>query len=85
MTQTTLTDASKALFVALAEDAKHWTGMPLLGGNVLIDKQTRGSLTQLKKAGLIKTAQGGDKTLVVHFTGLGREYAEQLNINILDY
>jgi hypothetical protein len=77
-----VTDLSKALFVAYANDAGNWSGNPLVGGNVGGSKEDRGNLTQLKKQGLITTHrdEGCDW---ISFTPLGRAYAASLGVVIL--
>ena len=50
-----LTPASTELFKELAEDAPNWSGVPLYGGNVASSVSRNGSLTDLKKKGLIVT------------------------------
>lgn len=76
-----ITDRSKELFMAYAKDAGNWSGTPLVGGNVADTKEDRGNLTQLKKAGLIRTqADAGDIWMI--FTQLGIEYAKELGIEI---
>lgn len=75
-----ITEASKALFVALAEDAGNWGGTPLLGGNVDITKEERGNLTQLKQVGLLTTFT--DEGTWVDFTDAGKAYALELGIEI---
>jgi hypothetical protein len=78
---TNITEASKALFVALAEDADNWGGTPLLGGNVDITKEERGNLTQLKQAGLLHTFKD-EGCIWVDFTDAGKAYALELSIEI---
>ena len=77
-----ITEASKALFLALAEDADNWGGTPLLGGNVDITKEERGNLTQIKKAGLIETFTDELGECWVDFTAAGKAYALELGIEI---
>lgn len=50
-----ITPASLALFLAYAEDARNWSGEPLVGGNVCQTVEHNGNLTQLKRAKLVKT------------------------------
>lgn len=76
-----LTKTSLDLFVAYAEDADNWSGMPLVGGNVGGSKEERGNLTQLKKAGLITTFVDEGCTWII-FTDMGVEYAAALGITI---
>ena len=69
-----ITEQSKNLFIAYAKDADNWGGMPLIGGNVGGSQEDKGNLTQLKKAGLIRTQfEEGDTWLI--FTNEGIEYA----------
>lgn len=86
----TITEASKAVFVAYAKDACNWSGMPLVGGNVGGTKEERGNLTQLKRAGLIRTisekAQDGAGACTwIEFTDAGVAYATALGIGCLDW
>ena len=76
-----LTKTSLDLFVAYAEDADNWSGIPLVGGNVGGNKEERGNLTQLKKAGLITTFVDEGCTWII-FTDMGVEYAAALGITI---
>ena len=76
-----ITDASNAVFIAYAKDSGNWSGMPLVGGNVGGSKEERGNLTQLKKAGLIKTFTDEGCTWIT-FTEAGKEYAKSLGIVI---
>ncbi len=46
-----ITDASLALFLSLADDAANWSGTP----PAWVSKEERGNLTQLKRAGLLTT------------------------------
>lgn len=76
-----LTETSKTLFKDLAEDAGNWNGVPLLGGNVGMSKELRGNVTDLKKAGLIRT-QAEEGNVWVFFTEAGIEYAKTLGVNL---
>jgi hypothetical protein len=76
-----LTKRSIDLFVAYAEDAGNWNGMPLLGGNVSFTAEDRGNLTQLKKAGLLTTDRSDGCDWII-FTDMGKEYAAALGITI---
>ena len=77
-----ITDRSKELFIAYAEDADNWSGTPLVGGNVGGSKEDRGNLTQLKRAGLITTFNDGEGCNWIEFTGAGVKYAAELGIKI---
>lgn len=81
-----LTEGSKALFLALAEDAPNWSGQPLFGGNVGGDRSSVGHLTDLKKKGLLETTQDEDdsKCCWVHFTDLGIAYGTAYGIDWCD-
>jgi hypothetical protein len=83
-----ITETSLALFLAYANDAGNWSGTPLVGGNVGGDvKAQRGNLTQLKKAGLIKTfTDDGDRPDLVwlEFTAAGKALATQHGIDLGD-
>ena len=85
MTNTTIniTEESKNLFIAFAEDSGNWDGMPVLGGNVDVSKEQRGNLTQLKKEGLITTEYEPEERLTwLTFTEDGERYANELGINL---
>jgi hypothetical protein len=69
-----ITTASLALFDDLAADAPNWSGQPLLDGNVVITKEERGNLTQLKRAGLLTTFLDEGNIWVI-FTDKGEEFA----------
>ena len=53
-----LTDDSLKLFLALANDAGNWNGMPMIGGNVCNTKAELGNLSDLKKRGLPEHPRG---------------------------
>jgi hypothetical protein len=69
-----ITSTSLKLFLAFAEDAPNWSGTPLVGGNVGGSKEDRGNLTQLKRAGLIRTNED-EGNVWVSFTLAGRALA----------
>jgi hypothetical protein len=79
--QATITEQSKALFIAYAKDARNWSGTPMVGGNVSGTKQDRGNLTQLKRAGLVTTFDEARCTYL-SFTPAGIEYAASLGIEV---
>src|SRR5687767_14304244 len=72
--QPAITAQSLDLFLAYARDAGNWSGTPLVGGNVGGTTEDRGNLTQLKRAGLIKTFRYEGETWV-EFTAQGNELA----------
>lgn len=76
-----ITEQSKALFVAYAQDALNWSGTPMVGGNVGGSKADAGNLTQLKVAGLVETWTDEGCTWL-HFTDAGKAYAASLGIEI---
>ena len=78
---TKITETSRALFLAYAEDAGNWSGVPLVGGNVGGSKEERGNLTQLKRAGLITTFADEGQTWL-YFTDAGIAYAATLGVDI---
>lgn len=85
MTTITLTETSKALFIAYAKDAGNWNGTPLIGGNVGGDvRKTRGNLTQLKQAGLIETFKDEERKSLtwLSFTDAGIDYAIALGVDL---
>jgi hypothetical protein len=69
-----LTPASLALFIAFAEDAGNWNGMPMVNGNVEVSKQQRGNLSDLVQKGIVRVEDDGGDSFVV-FTQQGRECA----------
>ncbi len=81
MTTINITEQSKALFLAYAEDAGNWSGNPLVGGNVGGSKEDRGNLTQLKRAGLLTTFKD-EGCNWIEFTELGKQYAAENGIVI---
>jgi hypothetical protein len=82
METTKITETSKALFLAYAQDAGNWSGMPLVDGNVAGNTALRGNLTQLKRAGLIRTARGDKGSTWVLFTPAGIAYAATLGVDL---
>ena len=76
-----LTEASKALFLAYAEDAGNWSGTPCVGGNVGGSKADAGNLTDLKKKGLVTTYRDEGCEWVV-FTPVGVEFAKANGIEL---
>lgn len=78
-----ITETSLAVFLAYAEDANNWNGMPLVGGNVGGSKEERGNLTQLKQAGLITTDIDEGCTWVI-FTDAGKALAAEHGFTIQD-
>ena len=77
-----ITDASLAVFLAYARDAGNWSGMPLVGGNVGGSKEERGNLTQLKRAGLIRTMSEEGCTWI-SFTDAGVALAAAHNVEVI--
>ena len=80
-----LSPNAKKLFVLYVEDSGNWGGSPMVGGNVTLlgDREDRGLLTHLKRAGLITTFKqdredGGNA--FVEFTDSGRAYAVELGL-----
>lgn len=78
-----ITDKSLALFLSYAWDAGNWSGTPLVGGNVGGDKEERGNLTQLKRAGLITTFS--DNGVWICFTAAGKALAAEHGIEVEAY
>ena len=76
-----ITSKSLELFLAYARDAGNWSGTPLIGGNVGGDVEGRGNLTQLKRAGLIRTLTAEGNTWIL-FTGSGRALAASHGIRV---
>lgn len=67
-----LTPDSLALFDSLCKDSGNWNGFPL----VTVTKETRGNLTQLKKAKLLETVRE-DKAVFAMFTDAGKQLATE--------
>lgn len=76
-----ITDRSLRLFLAYAKDAGHWSGTPLIGGNVGGSAEDRGNLTQLKKAGLITTFESEGHTWI-SFTDAGKALAAEHDVDM---
>ena len=76
-----LSPNAKKLFVLYVEDSGNWGGSPMVGGNVTLlgDREDRGLLTHLKRAGLITTFKDGGNAFV-EFTDEGRAYAVELGL-----
>lgn len=81
MNAVNITEQSKALFIAYANDACNWSGSPMVGGNVGGSKEDAGRLTQLKKAGLVETFKN-DGIVWLDFTEAGKAFADSLDINV---
>lgn len=79
---TTITDRSLALFLEYARDAPNWSGCPLVGGNVGGSKEDRGNLTQLKRAGLIRTTEHERGMAYVEFTAAGKALAAEHGVQL---
>ncbi len=75
-----ITDESMRVFLAYAKDAANWSGTPLVGGNVGGTKEERGNLTQLKRAGLIKTNRLNGE-MWISFTDAGKTLAAEHGIS----
>jgi hypothetical protein len=75
-----LTKTSLELFLAYVDDAPNWSGTPLVGGNVGGSREDRGNLTQLKRAGLIRTFVDEGNTWIV-FTEAGVKLAAEHNLD----
>jgi hypothetical protein len=66
-----------------AKDAPNWNGYPWVsGGNIQGTKEQRGNLTQLKKAGLIKTQVDDEDGPYVVFTETGMALAKEHGIDL---
>lgn len=80
MTPSSLTEQSRALFVAFAEDADNWSGEPCVdAGNVPFGTAERGNLTQLKRAGLVTTFVY-DRHTWIRFTAAGKAFAAECGV-----
>lgn len=76
-----ITERSLALFLEYAKDADNWSGQPLVGGNVGGSKEDRGNITQLKRAGLIRTSIDEGHTWL-SFTPEGKALAAQHGVDL---
>ena len=85
MSDTALTEQSLALFLWYAEDAGNWGGLPWLSGNRDFTAADRGNLTQLKKAGLLRTQEHEPGQAYIQFTAKGAELAAEHGIDISEY
>ena len=74
------TDSFKR-FMAYARDAGNWSGFPCVGGNVGGDAEDTGYLTNMKKAGLIKTQVDGGMAWIT-FTDAGMKLAMETDPKI---
>jgi hypothetical protein len=72
-----LTAQSMKLFAQLCYDSGDWSGSPLVD----VNRQTRGNLTDLKKAGLIRTVTD-EGNVFAEFTDLGYKYAALHGIDV---
>ena len=78
---TKITDRSLELFLDYARDAANWSGTPCIGGNVGGSKEDRGNLTQLKRAGLIKTFRY-ERCDWISFTPAGEALAAKYGVTV---
>lgn len=81
-TKLQLSNGARQLFLDLAKDAGNWGGTPLFGGNVGGSQESKGFLTKLKTAGLVRTQE--DKGSWVYFTTEGVKFALELGIELDD-
>lgn len=81
MNATAITAESLRVFLAYANDAGNWSGMPLVGGNVGGGPEERGNLTQLKRAGLIRTSKEEGNTWLF-FTAEGVALAAEHGVDL---
>lgn len=75
----TLTPASEELFLAIAKDFHNWSGTPPCYNH--ITPQTRGNLTQLKRAKLVTTFKSDGEEWIA-FTEAGIAKANALGLNL---
>lgn len=80
----TLTPASHELFMQFADDAGNWNGMPLVNGNVIVDAQLRGNLTDLVKKGLVTvdTDEDDKSCQWLSFTDEGKAYSAAYGVDL---
>ena len=79
--KTKLTPTSHYLFMDLAQDAGNWSGTPLVGGNVGMDAQLRGNLSDLVQKGLVRVFKS-DGLSWVDFTEAGKAYAAERGVDL---
>ena len=77
-----LTPASEKLFRSLAEDAVNWSGIPLLGNNMIIDANLKGNVTHLKKLDLIWT-ETDEGNIWVFFTDKGKGLSREFGYHVV--
>jgi len=77
----TLSPRSLELFLAFARDAGNWSGTPCIGGNVGGSKEDRGNITQMKRAGLVKTLADEGQTWLI-FTPAGKALAAEHGVEV---
>lgn len=77
---------AKELFTRYVKDAGNWSGTPLVGGNVVLlgEREDRGLLTHLKRAGLVTTIIY-ERLPYVQFTDAGKAYAAELGLQLVTY
>lgn len=77
----TLAPQALELFKLYVMDAGNWGGSPLVGGNVCLlgEKEDRGLITHLKRAGLIATIKDEDLAFIL-FTEEGKALAVALGL-----
>jgi len=79
--KTELTPTSHELFMDFAKDAGNWSGTPLVDGNVAMDSQLRGNLSDLVKKGFI-TVFKNEGNSWVDFTEAGKAYAAEHGVDL---
>lgn len=80
----TLSEGAMQLFKEYANDAGNWNGMPLVGGNVMMNDERKGYLTDLKKKGLVTTYVDDEDTRCawLSFTEEGKLLAKSLGVKL---
>lgn len=73
-----ITGQSLEVFLIYARQAAHGSGTPLVSGS----QEERGNLTQLKRAGLIKTFKHDGETFI-EFTDEGVQLASEHGVEIV--
>lgn len=81
MSSIILSEGALALFLAYANDAPNWRGVPPVGGNVNQGPAENGYLTDLKKRGLLTTYRDEGNTWI-QFTPAGKALAAQHNCSV---
>jgi hypothetical protein len=75
-----LSEKCLSLFIAYAQDAGNWDGLPVIGGNINSTLENNGYLGDLVKKGYIET-EWFESGQFIRFTNKGKELAEENGIS----